>query len=120
MNTIQQIPAKDAEIAESRQRFARERDRKAAKRDELHQQWLTALRIGAASGTDPFKGEASSAGLAPEDVLVYVERCNGRRNRPKGNGEYRCPEPKCTLHKPNHRATTLIINKSSNHTKKEN
>ena len=81
---------------ESMQRFARERDRKAAKRDELDQKWLTALRLGAARGTHPFKGEASSAGLAPEDVLVYVERCNGRRSRPHRNGEYRCPEPKCS------------------------
>ena len=64
-------------------------------------------------------GACGSAGLAPEDVLVYVERCNGRRNRPKGNGEYRCPEPKCTFtqanHQPPHRTATLIINKSSNH-----
>ena len=84
------------EDAESMQRFARERDRNAATRDELDQQWLTALRLGAASGTHPFKGAASSAGLAPEDVLVYVERCEGRRNRPHRNGEYRCPEPKCS------------------------
>ena len=68
---------------ESMQRFARERDQNAPTRDELHQRWLTALRIGAFSGTDPFKGEASSAGLAPEDVLVYVERCNWTPKSPE-------------------------------------
>jgi len=32
------------------------------------------------SGT--FEGVAIYAGLAPEDILVYVERGEGRRNRP--------------------------------------
>ncbi len=37
----------------------------------------------------PPRIEASSAGLRPEDILVYVERSKGRRNRPTRGGQVR-------------------------------
>ena len=36
-----------------------------------------------------FSDEAICAGLRPEDVLVYVERAQGRGNRPYQKDEYR-------------------------------
>ena len=37
---------------------------------------------------------AGGTGATPPPSLVGI--INGRRNRPQGNGEYRCPEPKCS------------------------
>ena len=60
-------------------------ERKRAKRAETarraHSKTPNADTFGALrNGT--FVGEAIYAGLAPEDILVYVERGEGRRNRP--------------------------------------
>ena len=52
-----------------------------ARRAELDQ----SCQRGHDRGRQPggtFVGEAIYAGLAPEDILVYVERGEGRRNRP--------------------------------------
>ena len=47
------------------------------------------------SGT--LENETSSAGLRPEDVYVYVERSQGRANRPFLEGEHGCPDRGRTL-----------------------
>ena len=43
------------------------------------------------------ENETSRAGLRPEDVYVYVERSQGRANRPFLAGEHRCGEASRTL-----------------------
>ena len=62
----------------------------------------TRARVRGRSRADQFQKEASSPGLAPEDNLMIVERCDGRRNCPLGNGStvapyvstlYRQPRP---------------------------
>ena len=44
-----------------------------------------------------FSDEAISTGLRPEDVLVYVERAQGRGNRPYQKDEYRWAKKRRTL-----------------------
>ena len=43
------------------------------------------------------ENETSRAGLRPEDIYVYVERSQGRANRPFLAGEHRCPDRDHTL-----------------------
>ena len=43
------------------------------------------------------ENEASRAELRPEDIYVYVERSQGRANRPFLAGEHRCGEASRTL-----------------------
>src|SRR5574344_47735 len=43
-------------------------------------------RRGEAPASGPKRDESRSAGLAPEDILAYVERGEGRRPRPFRSG----------------------------------
>ena len=43
------------------------------------------------------ENETSRAGLRPEDIYVYVERSQGRANRPFLVGEHGCPKQSRTL-----------------------
>ena len=53
------------------------------------------LRRRQRSGTH--ENETSRAGLRPEDIYVYVERSQGRANRPFLVGEHGCPKQSRTL-----------------------
>jgi len=56
----------------------------------------SAVTVGALpSGT--LENEASSAGLRPEGIYVYVERSQERANRPFLEGEHGCPDRDRTL-----------------------
>ena len=56
-------------------------------------------RLFAPTRDGTFSDEAIYAGLRPEDVLVYVERAQGRGNRPYQKDEYRWAKKRRTLDK---------------------
>ena len=79
-----------------RRRRERESGRATEHRAELDQRCQARSRSGPQRG-GTLENETSSAGLRPEDVYVYVERSQGRANRPFLEGEHRCPDRDRTL-----------------------
>ncbi len=74
-----------------RRRMERERGRAPKHRAELDQRCQARSRSGPQRG-GTLENETNSAGLRPDDVYVYVERSQGRANRPFLEGEHRCPD----------------------------
>ena len=66
------------------------RGRGATLRDELDQRCQARSRSGP-QPSGPKQGEASCAGLRPEDIYVYGERSQGRANRPPCTGSTVAP-----------------------------
>ena len=69
----------------------REGGRDPEHRAELDQRCHARPRSGPQRGGTR-ENETSRAGLRPEDIYVYVERSQGRANRPFLAGEHRCPD----------------------------
>ena len=57
----------------------------------------SAVTVGAASGAEPSKTSRVAQDCDPKTYMVYVERSQGRANRPFIEGEHRCPDRDRTL-----------------------
>ena len=88
------------EDVESMQRFARERDRNAATRDELDQQWLTALRIGAAAERTHSKARRVRQDSHPKTYSCTSSGAKDAEIARKGMGSTVAPNRSARLHKP--------------------
>ena len=85
---------------ESMQRFARERGRNATARDELDQQWLTALRIGAAAERTHSKARRVRQDLHPKTYSCTSSGAMDAEIARKGMGSTVAPNRSAANTKP--------------------
>ncbi len=88
------------------QRFARERGRNAATRDELDQQWLTALRIGAAAERTHSKARRVRQDLHPKTYSCTSSGAMDAEIARKGMGSTVAPIRSAANTQPSHQPHT--------------